>query len=392
MNRKHPTAVKRVVFVTIAGLEQIEMFEQRDKNSSKTIKEDIKLQISNMLDIPAAKIIDFSLDTLMFNIVSYFNDEELIKILQIQSPLIHSKFETTFLIGMASYNDDRDLVLAQKKAFYNLQINRTNQLLRSNIHISNSFEHAIRRYELELLIPDAIQKNEFSVVYQPIIDSDKQIVGAEALLRWRHGKEQISPEIFIPIAERSTLIQQLSFIVIEEAFQTLKANRDLNYISVNLSPFTLDSIQWLLTYLASYSVSDQPYVSKIVWEITEVKKLTPAAWESITKLKQRGHKIFIDDFGEGHTSFSYLLSSIDAVKIDKKFIRDKVTSLQNDYYISAVINLCKDLHLDVILEGIESQAELEKFTIFKSKFQGFHISIPLNKEALNIFIKDFQEA
>lgn len=105
MNRKHPTAVKRVVFVTIAGLEQIEMFEQRDKNSSKTIKEDIKLQISNMLDIPAAKIIDFSLDTLMFNIVSYFNDEELIKILQIQSPLIHSKFETTFLIGMASYND-----------------------------------------------------------------------------------------------------------------------------------------------------------------------------------------------------------------------------------------------------------------------------------------------
>lgn len=53
MNRKHPTAVKRVVFVTIAGLEQIEMFEQRDMNSSKTIKEDIKLQISNMLDIPA---------------------------------------------------------------------------------------------------------------------------------------------------------------------------------------------------------------------------------------------------------------------------------------------------------------------------------------------------
>ncbi|MDH5302369.1 MAG: EAL domain-containing protein [Gammaproteobacteria bacterium] len=237
----------------------------------------------------------------------------------------------------------------------------------------------------------AVQNKEFELVYQPIVCSSTQnIVGAEALLRWRHQGNYISPAIFIPVAEITGSIIDIGAWVFEQAFlfqaslqSRLSANKQ-PYISINLSARQLsqanlaDNIDILLR-----RTNADPH--KIVLEITETTMMTDAdlAQHVLHQLgREHGLKLAIDDFGTGHSSLSRIKKlPIDTVKLDKTFV-DEIEHDPTSLAIStAVCNMAHSLGLKVTAEGVENLAQ---FGILRSlhvdNIQGYLFDKPLSAD------------
>lgn len=378
---------KYVVCLSINGIENVEIFDTNGTALSKYIRSNVKQHICNSLQIPEGSITDFSTNVFLFNYCSHQSKNEIIKTLINYQHKLDSSIELQLIVGISSYKNDIDQSLSQKKALYDLQFNKLKKAHNERSNYTNSFENAIHSYELELLMPKALNNNEFQVVYQPIVGPDNK-VALEALLRWTHEEREIPPNIFIPIAERSSQIYQLTYLVIRDVIQTLKKHPKLQFISINLAPVTLDSSDWLFSFLDQFKDEYPEIIRKICWEITEGTKLSDEHWNSIKKIRNSGHRIFIDDFGEGHTSFHYLLKNIDTVKIDKSFLQQQ--NKQYKHYLNNMIQLCLDLNLNIILEGIETKEELEALQNYNSQLQGYYISKPIPKKDITSFINTFQ--
>lgn len=218
----------------------------------------------------------------------------------------------------------------------------------------------LRRLESpETRIQDAIRGREFTLEYQPIIDlKSGEGVGAEALIRWRLPDGSfISPDIFIPIAEQTGLIAQITELVINKVFSELgdwlHAHPE-HHISINLSPSDVLSDRILLLIkplLLKYQIKPQ----QIALEITERGFADPATSAPIVaQYRQAGHPIYLDDFGTGYSSLSYLQDlAVDILKIDKSF----VDALEYKNVTPYIIEMAKTLSLDTVAEGIETPAQ-----------------------------------
>lgn len=379
---------KYVVCLTISGIENIEMFDNNGTLISKEIRSNVKQHIYSTLKLPKDSISDFNTNVFLFNYHSYQTESQITnRLLNFQQQLA-SSIEIQLIVGISSYKHEAEKQLAQKKALYNLHLSKLRNSKNSLSYHSITFENAIRSYELELIMPNAFSNNEFQVVYQPII-SNKGHISLEALLRWTHQGQNIPPDVFIHIAERSSLIYQLTYLVIKNALDTLQNHPEIEFISINLAPVTLYSPNWLLRFLKPFEEKKPELTQRLCWEITEVSKLNEDHWSSIKELRKSGQKIFIDDFGEGHTSFNYLLKSIDTVKIDKSI--PKITNGIPSKYLKSMIQLCKDMNLKIVLEGIETEAEFKAFKDCDILLQGYFISMPLIKEKIPHFITKFKE-
>jgi diguanylate cyclase (GGDEF)-like protein/PAS domain S-box-containing protein len=264
------------------------------------------------------------------------------------------------------------------------------KLGRSNYQFStNQIREAMfERFFLENSLRMALENKEFLLYFQPQFNiEDKTVSGAEVLIRWNQPSMGIiSPAKFIPIAEESGLITQIGEWVLEQSCIIMKRwqeeKKPIKTISVNVSGHQLLQSDFALkvkSILSKHKLNP----SCIELEITEsylmhdIKSVT----KTLTSLRDIGVKIAIDDFGTSYASLKYLQSlPINKLKIDRSFLRDVPTNKDDCTLVKTIINLAKNMEMNVIAEGvekIEQEEFLKKHYCFNA--QGFLYTMPIEQ-------------
>ncbi len=260
-------------------------------------------------------------------------------------------------------------------------------------HVMN--EQAQQRMELERDLRKAIERNEFYLCYQPIIEIESgDIVSVEALIRWDHPQKGIiKSDLFIPMAEESGLIGTLGRWILQDACRQASVwQQSGNNINVNIN---ISSRQLALGLQSDEVVNiiNQAgiEVSSVVLEITEGFLLdgTRSTMHWLNDLKKNGVNLAIDDFGTGYSSLGYLKRyPMDTLKIDRSFIHDITEDPGDASLVKAIISMAHSLGLDVVAEGVETTEQLTLLKTLKcDKAQGYLISKPVLAKDL-----DFQTA
>ncbi len=245
------------------------------------------------------------------------------------------------------------------------------------------------RLELETALRNALDNNELYVAYQPQINiSTGRIDGLEALARWNYPRRgEISPGVFIPIAEQSGLIDQIGFFVIQSAVNFIKRADLLGYtlftISVNVSVRQMQAVDFvprLIQFIEQSGVSP----TRINIEITEsflIESIELMA-EKLLQLRDAGFLLSLDDFGKGYSSLSYLKElPVHFVKIDKVFIDDLKNQDKTRLLTKSIITLSHSLGLKVVAEGVEDAEQYEYLKALHCDIiQGYYFSRPTSEE------------
>jgi EAL domain-containing protein (putative c-di-GMP-specific phosphodiesterase class I) len=241
-------------------------------------------------------------------------------------------------------------------------------------------------------IGDALEKDELSVAYQPIVrTSDSVVTGVEALLRWEHPtRGQISPLLIVAAAERSSLINLIGEWVLEQSCASLVAwgtdDRHAPFgMAVNVSARQLVSGDFFRTVERVVERADLD-PTRLVLEMTENLLIEDSdrAMKVLGDLRRFGVRIAVDDFGTGYSSLSYLTRlPIDIVKIDRSLIAG-IAGGPEAVVVSAVTNLAHELGMVVVAEGIENQEQCDEIARIGCDYaQGFYYGKPMSKSAIN---------
>ncbi len=250
--------------------------------------------------------------------------------------------------------------------------------------------------EMSTIIDRALANHYFSVFYQPIYDTKTgKFSSAEALLRLRDPKYgYISPQLFIPLAEKSGAIHAIGSFVLEEVVKFI-ASDDFKQLGVDYIEINLSVMQCLRGNLADEIIDlTRKYKvppSKINLEITETasgysqSKLNT----NITKLTENGFTVSLDDFGTGYSNLMRIAQlPLNIVKLDRAFVLMEESG-GNHIIIKNLIRMLKDMNLRVLVEGIETKEMVESFTqMGVDEIQGFYYSRPLTKSAYLRFLKE----
>ncbi|MFP5237119.1 MAG: EAL domain-containing protein [Acidobacteriota bacterium] len=257
-----------------------------------------------------------------------------------------------------------------------------------------------RRKTIESQLYRAIRRGQLYLEYQPIARvRDQQIVGAEALCRWRNESGELEPpHDFIRIAEQKNWIGALTKVVVNQALEQcgdlLRENPDFR-LSVNLSPYCLripDMIAELERLLAAHRVK----ASSVALEITE----SAAAHDSdliqqVGALRAVGHPIHLDDFGKGYSSLTYLHQlRIDAIKIDQAFMQAIGTNSIEVDILPQILSIARNLHLSVVVEGIETAEQHAYIAGISDSLmgQGWYYGTPSGLDQLRALVSDSASA
>jgi diguanylate cyclase (GGDEF)-like protein/PAS domain S-box-containing protein len=237
------------------------------------------------------------------------------------------------------------------------------------------------RRAMEVELAAALENAELEVFYQPLVTlATGEISAFEALARWPHPERgDVSPSIFIPIAEETNLICRIGAYVLERACRDAAAWPDPIKVAVNLSPRQFRSGGLLAVVQAALQKSGLP-ASRLELEITEAMLLerTELVQSTLHALRSIGVRISMDDFGTGYSSLSYLRSfPFDKIKIDRSFVLEMATSADAAAIVRAIVTLGASLGIQVTAEGIET-AEAAELLIEQgcTEGQGFFFSRP----------------
>lgn len=300
------------------------------------------------------------------------------------------KIFTSVQIGISPFEPEhkkpedilRDADIAMHHAKQNgLEFAVFDKVLRSNL---------LEKIKLEGELRFAIQRNELSMHYQPLISlEDGQIIGFEALLRWNHAELGfIPPSKFIPIAEESDLIIPITNWILKQTTEQIAKWQKISnaysslMVSVNISGKHL-SQDGLLEEVNRCLKNAKLTPASLKLEITESTAMSNAETtiKILTKLKHLGVQLSIDDFGTGYSSLSYLHRlPFDTLKIDRSFVYQVNENGENSQILQTIISLAKNLKMRVIAEGIETESQLELLQNLDCDYgQGYLFSKPLPK-------------
>ncbi len=292
----------------------------------------------------------------------------------------------TASIGIALYPDDgmdaETLLKHADTAMYHAKNEGRDNCQFYNIDLTSRAE---KRMHLENDLRNALQQNEFYLVYQPQLDVARgSFLSAEALIRWQHPKQGlISPDDFIPLAEENGLIIPIGEWVLRTAC-TEAARRRKNgqpmQVAVNLSPLQIKNPNFIENVLGILDETGFP-PDMLVLEITEGALMEHSENTLATLLALRKHhiQIALDDFGTGYSSMNYLKRlPINHIKVDQSFVRGLQDNKENLAIVRAIISLSKNLGFSVTAEGIESlnQAQILKYFGCET-LQGYYFSKPI---------------
>jgi diguanylate cyclase (GGDEF)-like protein/PAS domain S-box-containing protein len=247
---------------------------------------------------------------------------------------------------------------------------------------------ALERIKLEGNLRNAVERGEFLLHYQPLVDESRKIMGMEALIRWVHPElGLIPPARFIGLAEETGVIISIGEWVLRTACARARAwqllwGRDL-YIAVNLSarqfrdPLLVETIRKVLD-----DTGLRPDLLRL--EVTEscVMENPEDAIAKMESLRAIGIRFSIDDFGTGYSSLSYLKRfPIDTLKIDRSFVTDSMENSSDREIIKTIISMARNLHIETVAEGVET-AEQQEFLCGQgcSMMQGFYFGRPMPED------------
>ena len=283
-------------------------------------------------------------------------------------------------IDVATLVKNADAAMYRSKAKGRNRVERYTQDLTAQANERVALEHELRR---------AIERDELFLYYQPKLSLDtQQLIGAEALIRWRHPTfGDVPPEHFIALAEENGMILQIGDWVLEQACRQLhqwrKCYDDFGPLSVNLAgaqlrhPNLLGRIEQLLR-------DNRLEPDCLQLEITEnfIMSQAEEALEVLHKLKHLGVQLAIDDFGTGYSSLSYLKRlPLDFLKIDQSFVRGLPDDPHDAAIVRAIIALGHSMQFTIIAEGVETPAQ-QAFLADEGceQMQGYIVSLPLPPE------------
>ncbi len=254
-----------------------------------------------------------------------------------------------------------------------------------------------RNLMLELALRHAIERGELQLHYQPQVSlSDGRLIGAEALLRWRHPDlGSVSPAEFIPIIEDSGQILQIGTWVLRTAAKQLR-----DWLAAGITPFSL-------AVNISSAQFRHPNLSGLIGKILQETRLEPRYLELeltervamddplgaiaiMNELHELGVRISIDDFGTGYSSLSYLKRfRAHKLKIDQSFVRDLADDADDQAIVTAIIQLARSLGVDTLAEGVETDSQLAFLQRHGCQgAQGFYFSTPVPAEEFEVFVRE----
>ncbi len=278
-----------------------------------------------------------------------------------------------------------DIALYDAKRKGGGQVRFFDQSMDESIRFRQSIEAGLRR---------ATAQNELSVVFQPIIDRDNAaIVGFEALLRWNspeHGS--VSPAVFIPIAEETSLIQEIGDWVTDEALKASILWPD-QYVSINFSPrqFHRADFAHRLQDRVKAAGADPRQVQIEITE-TAIFDDDQGAAETISALRDIGFRIALDDFGTGYSSlFNIRNFPLDCIKIDKSFVESMGRETQSAAIINAVSHLARSLGIGVVAEGVETEMQFQALRLAGcTHMQGYLFGEPIGQAAVPLLLEQYE--
>jgi len=322
----------------------------------------------------------------------------------ISHPIIieNESMSLTASIGISLFpNDgqyDADILLryADQAMYFAKAAGRNNYIFfdsyaREKIRNQNQTIHELRQ---------ALNANEISVYYQPIIDlTSNRFTKAEALVRWHHSSGLIPPSQFIPIAENGGLIHEIGDLVFKRAariahlwnHQEKNSNGEKFKISINRSPrqfFKSDSVDIWEEHLQNENCSGE----LLIVEITEGLLMDDRqeVLDQLNQLRNSGITISLDDFGTGYSALSYLKKfKLDYIKIDKSFINDIATSTDDLAIVESIIAMAKRLGIKVVAEGVETEEQAKLLKAAGCDMaQGFFYAKPMSEEEFLRFVSE----
>ena len=242
-----------------------------------------------------------------------------------------------------------------------------------------------RRLQLAGDLQEALVRGDIAPVFQPLCRaSDRSVVGAEALARWRHPQiGPVPPDEFIEIAEQTGMIGELTSAVLDAALQQARVWRDLGKplrVSVNLSPRSLTDDDLASAVVSALERHGLP-AEALLLEITESTLMGNVAEASAVLRELRGLGVHsaLDDFGTGHSSLTQLRAiPVDEVKLDRSFLTGVLEDLAGRRVIATAVALCHDLGKTVVAEGVEDEATAGFLhSVGVDLLQGYHLGRPL---------------
>jgi diguanylate cyclase (GGDEF)-like protein/PAS domain S-box-containing protein len=297
----------------------------------------------------------------------------------------------TSSIGISLYpHDGRDTPTLLKSAGIALERAKENGGGNYEFYTSGRTSHALKQLMLEATMRPGLERGEFTVEYQPLVDARSfGLVGMEALVRWNHPSlGLLYPSEFIPLAEDSGNINLIGDWVMRTAFAQTKGWINAGFapmrLSVNVSARQFQQPSFVATVHEMLKESGlDPRLLEV--ELTEgsIMKDPTQAIEKLQELRKMGIKIAIDDFGTGYCSLSYLKRfPIDTLKIDQSFISDVCIDKDDAAIVRTIVTLGHALGVNVVAEGVETAEQLEYLmSVGCDVLQGFLFSKPLPTEA-----------
>ncbi|MGA9856194.1 MAG: EAL domain-containing protein [Gammaproteobacteria bacterium] len=258
--------------------------------------------------------------------------------------------------------------------------------------------HSPQRLTLIGELRQAIQNNELQLHYQPKVSgADRQVLGAEALVRWNHARYGLlQPDEFIPMAERTGIIKELSIWVMRNALKDMelwKAAHPEFAVAINLTAHSLLDPEFP-NVVAGLLAAGEYTRGTLVLEITESALMgdQERVMSIITQLSEMGIHISIDDFGTGYSSLAYLTKvPVKDIKIDQTFVIGMQIVKKDAIIVNAIIQLAHNLGLTVTAEGVESGETFERLRALGcDAMQGMYISLPMQAKELIPWMKDWQ--
>jgi diguanylate cyclase (GGDEF)-like protein len=294
-------------------------------------------------------------------------------------------------LGLAVYPDDGHegslLLRNADLAMYDAKDSGRNTFRYFNQQVHDS---SVQRLAIEHSLRNASSRDEFELLYQPLVTAGSgQVVGAEALLRWRSAEHgYVLPDHFISVAEHTGLIVDIGDWVLRTACEQLRAWREAGWndlhMAVNVSPRQFRGDRLLQTVRHCMAMHQFP-PGGLQIEVTEglLIRNQPEVHDTLQALSRLGVRLAMDDFGTGYSSLSYLKRfPFDAIKIDRGFVRDVASDPDDRALVIAAIRMGKGLGLSVVAEGVET----ERQRAFLAEqgcdvLQGFLFGAPLAAEA-----------
>ena len=312
--------------------------------------------------------------------------EKILASLSAPYTLAQYEHHTTVSIGVALFGGHGERVEELLK-HADLAMYQSKSAGRNTLRFFDSTMQAVihKRVEMEAEMREGIQLNQFILYYQPQVDNQGLVTGAEVLVRWQHPKRgMIAPGEFIPLAEETGLIIPLGLKVLEAACQQLAAwskqdNRGPLTLSVNVSARQFhqnDFVDHVIAIIEQSGATPE----RLKLELTESMLLQDIqdTIDTMARLKAYGIGFSLDDFGTGYSSLTYLKRlPLAQLKIDQSFVRDLLTDPNDAAIAKTIIALADSLGLSVIAEGVETEAQRQFLSEHGcSAYQGYFFGHP----------------